>query len=152
MQTMKLVTSAILLLCVAHLGCRPSASDVAPDSAVAPAPHAPVKVTPEPERPVDALAELEKIEVQPDKWLFVEGEVQEAGGAWVTGWFSDEANKIAIETHGANGFRLELSKISIDWSRRVVLRIDERSFELKKRKTSTVHFKKTPTGGWDTVP
>ena len=95
------------------------------------------------------IADLEPYEpAEPEaRWLAVERIAEGADGAWATGGLVS-ANKIVIETENVAQFRLDLDQIPVDWSRRVVLRIDGRPSELTREHYPTLRLRRSPTGGW----
>ena len=95
------------------------------------------------------IADLEPYEpAEPEaRWLAVERIAEGADGAWATGGLV-AANKIVIETENVAQFRLDLDEIPVDWSRRVVLRIDGRPSELTREHYPTLRLRRSPTGGW----
>lgn len=84
-------------------------------------------------------------------WLRIESIRDSAVGAWATGSFLQHDNKIVIETENVEQFSINLSKLRLNWNRRVVLRIDGRSSELMRKRRPVVHLRRSPAGSWDVV-
>ena len=96
-------------------------------------------------------AERVSIDVQvpdPDQWLFVEKVREGTVGAWATGLFDAERNKLAIETHDVQQFAIDTERVLIDWERLVILGIDGRNSELRKRDYSILHIELDDHGRW----
>ncbi len=94
------------------------------------------------------LGALAWIEDERDRWLFVREIKGEAKGAWATGDFNRERNKIDIRTHDVSAFAIETSRMSINWNRPVVLGIDGSNSELKRRDESLILFEIDKYGAW----
>lgn len=94
------------------------------------------------------LGALAWIEDERDRWLFVREIKGEAKGAWATGDFNRERNKIDIRTHDVSAFAIETSRMSINWNRPVVLGIDGTNSELKRRDESLILFEIDKYGAW----
>ncbi len=62
-----------------------------------------------------------------DRWLSVETAHDKAKGAWATGSFHAERNKIEIQTHNVQQFTVDASRIPIHWQDVVILGIDGRN-------------------------
>ena len=83
-----------------------------------------------------------------DDWLFIEKVRPDTPDGWARGTFDKNRNKIAVETNGALGFALDIERIPIDWERLVVIRIDGKNSELRKRDYSRYHFQRDKYGRW----
>lgn len=116
-------------------------------------PQAPVEAQAEaeaPPRPVEIPTRLD-IPVpleESDRWLFVQRVADKAVGGWATGSFDAERNKLSIATSDIEGFAVDTSQIKINWQKLVVLSIDGRNSELRKRDYDILHFVRTPHGEW----
>ncbi len=84
-------------------------------------------------------------------WLRIESIRESAIGAWATGSLTREANKLVIDTEHVEQFSIDVSKLRLDWTHRVVLRIDGRSSELTRKRDPVVHLRRSPAGSWDVV-
>jgi len=125
-----------------------------------PTPPAPVEETPRAEdtpplpevtAPVDAVPQRITIDVavdDPDRWLFVEKVRRGAPGAWATGSFNPERNKLTIRTRDVQQFAIDTDRIPIDWERLVILGIDGHNSELRKRDYFFLHFARDRHGRW----
>lgn len=76
---------------------------------------------------------------------------EDAPGGWATGRFIGDENKLVIDTENVARFSADLTQMGIDWSRRVVLRIDGTSYELSHDNYPTLRLQRTPGGNWDRV-
>jgi hypothetical protein len=86
-----------------------------------------------------------------DGWLRIDAIHPDAPGAWATGAFIREKNKIAIETENVDEFSIRLPQLHVNWDRRVILRIDGHSSELKWKRRPILHLRRSPAGSWDVV-
>ena len=101
--------------------------------------------------PVDPTPERIPTPVQvddPDRWLIVEKVMDRATGGWATGSFIQERNKLVIETHNVGQFAIDTGRIPIDWKRLVILGIDGRNSELRKRDYPVLHIARDEYGQW----
>ena len=83
-----------------------------------------------------------------DQWLFVETARDKEGGAWVTGSFHAERNKIDIQTHNVRQFTIDASRIPIRWQDVVIIGIDGRNSELRQRDELVLRFVRNGSGQW----
>lgn len=118
-------------------------------AAVAPAPETPPSPTPDPHQRVEVR--VRRLTDPQDGWLRIEAIRTDAPGAWATGEFLQEDNKIVIETEDVDRFSIRLPELHADWDHRVVLRIDGHSSELKRKRHPILHLHRTPTGAWEVV-
>jgi len=84
----------------------------------------------------------------PDRWLMVQKVVSCGDGGWATGSFDRARNKIIIETHDVESFVVDTSRLAINWKKLVILRIDGRNSELRKRDQQTLRFLLDHKGRW----
>ena len=82
------------------------------------------------------------------QWLFVQKVAEKAKGGWATGLFDAERNKLRITTSDVEEFAVDTGRIQIDWKKLVVLSIDGRNSELRKRDVAILHFVREPHGEW----
>jgi hypothetical protein len=101
---------------------------VAPAEAEAPAPATsePIKIPPE--------------AIDEDRWLYVLKVRDGEPGAWATGSFDPERNKIDIHTNAATVFAIDVSRMPIDWEKLVIIGIDGVNSELRKRDYFVLQF------------
>jgi len=85
-----------------------------------------------------------------DGWLLIEAIGEGAPGAWATGRFIPD-RRIEIETENVEQFSIDISRMAINWDRRVVLRINGRASELTRKRHPVVHLKQDATGAWNVV-
>ncbi len=90
------------------------------------------------------LPELE----DPNRWLIVQKVESGGDGGWATGSFEQSRNKIVIETHDVESFVIDTSRVAINWKKLVILRIDGRNSELRKRDQQVLHFMLDNSGRW----
>ncbi|MGD2110449.1 MAG: hypothetical protein PVI86_13800 [Phycisphaerae bacterium] len=100
-------------------------------------------VPPPPER-VEIPAEFHDA----DRWLFVERARDGTEGAWATGSFNAERNRLIIRERDVDQFAIDTDRIPINWERLVVISINGRSSELRKRDYPVLHFARDEHGGW----
>ena len=89
--------------------------------------------------------------VDPDRWIFVEKTRDGAPGGWATGSFDPQRNKLTIRERGVQRFTIDVSRIPINWARLVVIGINGRNSELRKRDYSILHFARDQHGQWIVV-
>ncbi len=115
----------------------------------APSSEAPPPSEPTTSKPSDIPGEVDDLgEVGADRWLRVESLRDGVEGGWATGRFIGESNKLVIETEGVARFALALDRVEIDWTRRVVLRIDGSNSELTRKHFPTIRLERSPAGNW----
>jgi hypothetical protein len=86
-----------------------------------------------------------------DGWLRIDALRPDAPGAWATGYFLEDPNKIVIETENVAEFSIDLPQLHVNWDRRVILRIDGHSSELIRKRRPILHLRRSPAGSWDVV-
>lgn len=89
--------------------------------------------------------------VDPDRWLVVEKTRDGAPGGWATGSFDPKRNKLTIRQRDVQRFAIDVSRIPINWARLVVIGINGRNSELRKRDYSILHFARDQHGQWVVV-
>ncbi len=145
---MKMSRITLIAIVCSVLGCAKT-STVAPSL---PEHAPPAKTTEPPPPPADVPEEYaELLERNTPRWLIVEKLRKDAAGGWATGNFIAEANKIVIDTDGVERFVLHLDRIELDWTRRVVLRIDGANSELTRKRYPTLRLQRSPGGAWSAV-
>lgn len=85
----------------------------------------------------------------PNHWIVVEKGKKGASNVWATGSFDAKRNKIIIETKNVQHFVMDVSRIPINWDRLVILKIDGRNSELRRRKYPRIHFVRGAYGQWE---
>lgn len=151
------LVSGLALCVVAAMGanCRKAAQE--PMAGENPTPPATTLPQPEPETApaVKPAIEWEKVETEleaiddPDRWLTVTKGDPKEEGAWATGRFDAGRNRLEITTRDALEFTVDVGRIEIDWSKLVILRINDRNTELKKREQSVYRFVRGSQGQWE---
>lgn len=121
---------------------RPSPHDTAP---VAPPEPQPEKPKPSPRM------ELPVVNPPPVSWITVEQEREGSPGGYATGSFDSSQNKITVVTKDVQRFLLDTGAIDVDWSRPVVLNIDRKTYELRRRKNPAILFDRNPHGEWQVL-
>ncbi len=150
---------AVALIAALLSGCPESDTDRQPVTTTKPAsPIEPVAPPSPPEQSATPPENHDRVAVRirsladPQRgWLRIEGIRDSAAGAWATGSFLKDKNKIVIETENVERFSINLSKLRLNWNRRVVLRIDGRSSELTRKRRPVLHLHRSPAGSWDVV-
>lgn len=84
-------------------------------------------------------------------WLKIELLREDAAVGWATGSIHPGSNSIEIETEGVKRIVLDLSQIHVDWSRRVILRLDGQGSQLLHGKAQIKHLEVTPAGRWRVI-
>lgn len=133
-----------MALVVTVLGCHKSAptpSSEQPQSA-ADAPNPPLTVTTPP--PIQLPDDPDAA----NRWLFVEKTKDGAPGGWATGSFDREKNKLEIRTRDVRQFAIDVQRIAIDWQSLVVIGIDGKNSELRRREVTLLHFRLDDHGQW----
>ncbi len=85
---------------------------------------------------------------EPQRWLTVEAQREGTQGGWATGSFDPKRNKITIRTNDVTRFAVDVARIAIDWERPVILGIDGRNSELRRREVTYLHFRRGDGRGW----
>jgi hypothetical protein len=83
-----------------------------------------------------------------DRWLFVQKVAGKATGGWATGSFDADRNKLSVTTSDVEEFAVDTSRITVNWKKLVVLSIDGKNSELRKRDYDILVFTRTPHGEW----
>ena len=83
-----------------------------------------------------------------EDWLSVDEIRDDAPGAWATGSFLAERNRIVIETEAVARFSIDMGRVPVRWERLVVIRIDGRNSELVKRDQAIYRFALDEHGHW----
>ncbi len=142
---------AVVVLAMAAAGCQGPGRVVVKDEPTARA-SPPVQTSDD--TPATEVVETRRVPPpadDPERWLYLEKAKPGAPGGWATGTFHPQRNKIEIHTRDVEGFAIDTSRIAIDWVRLVVLGIDGRNSELKKRDYDVLHFQRDEHGQWVVV-
>ena len=143
---------ALALLGALLAGCPESDTDRQPVTTTKPASPTEPAAPPSPPENGDRVVVRIRSLADPQRgWLRIEDIRDSAAGAWATGLLLQHDNKIVIETENVEQFSINLSKLRLNWNRRVVLRIDGRSSELMRKRRPVVHLRRSPAGSWDVV-
>ncbi len=118
----------------------------------------PAIAQPDPQPPPAAPDPHNRVEVRlrtlsdpQDGWLRIEALYPDAPGAWATGEFIRDRNKVVVETENVDEFSIALPQLQIDWDHRVILRIDGHSSELMPKRRAILRLRRSPAGSWDVV-
>lgn len=121
-------------------------------AAASPSTPAPTDSTPDspapPPPPLDLVTDAR--EPIREGWATIEEKSDEQARAWVEGSVEGD-DRIVIATQNVRRFRLDLSRLRVDWGGRVVLRMDGFNSELTRKRWPVVHFVRTPSGAWAVV-
>lgn len=60
----------------------------------------------------------------------------------------EDGEKLIIDTANVSRFTLDLSRVTLNWDRRIVLRIDGFNRELTRKNYPILKYRRTSTGGW----
>lgn len=138
------VALAVSTSCVRdHAGPAPSKTSEPTVKPVAPQPAPSVETPPVSDDPI--------ADDDSQKWLHVIKLRDEGTGGFAIGRFVPPDNKIVIDTDNVARFNMDTERIPIDWTHRVVLRIDGESSELIRKEDSTVSLQRTDAGNWVAV-
>ena len=138
----------VLLVCAALVatvaGCHKSAPTPPSEGAPAKAevPKSQPTLTPSPRIPLPDDPDAA------DRWLFVEKTKDDTPGGWAAGAFDRERNKLEVRTRDVRQFAIDVERIAIDWQRLVVISIDGKNSELRRRETTLLHFRLDDHGQW----
>ncbi len=151
--------SGAALVLVMITGCPDSEADRPPVTTtkpIEPARPTPTAIpaeqpAPPPEDPDHAEVRMATLTDPQFGWLRIEGIRDSAVGAWATGSFLSDRNKIVIETENADQFTINLAKLRLNWNKRVILRINGHSSELTKKRDPLLRLHRSPAGSWDVV-
>ena len=83
-----------------------------------------------------------------NRWLFVQEPMDRATGGWATGSFDRSRNRLTIRTRDVRRFLVDTTRVRIDWDRLVVLSIDGRTSELRRRDDPALEFEFDEHGEW----
>ena len=97
-----------------------------------------------PQRRIEIPADID----DPAQWLWVEKGRDGAEGAWATGSFDSNRNKLSIQARDVRRFTIDVARIPIDWKRLVILSINGRNSELRRRNHTRLHFVLDEYGQW----
>lgn len=87
-------------------------------------------------------------ETDSSRWLFTETVRDGTAGGWTTGTFDPRRNKIDVKAKNVTGFAIDTSGIAIDWKRVVIISIDGRNSELRRRNFNVLHFRLDDHNRW----
>ncbi len=138
-----LYVAVLLLVSACH---KPSAPPPVNESPTPPASHAPPDSTAADAALPDIGIPVEAYDL--DRWLWVEKTRNGAPGGWATGSFDPKRNKLTIHTRDVEQFAIEVRRVPIDWERLVVIGINGRNAELRKRDYSVLRFARDRHGQW----
>jgi hypothetical protein len=82
------------------------------------------------------------------RWYYAEQYDREAELDSFQATFDRKRNKIDVQTHGVTQFTIDTSRIPIDWERLVILGIDGRNSELRRRDFDLLRFRRDKYGQW----
>ena len=99
-------------------------------------------------QPPSSRFEVVDVEEEADRWLFVEKTRDGAKGGWASGSFDRSRNKLEIRTEDVEQFGLYLERVPIDWDKLVVLSIDGKNSELRRRDHSRIRVQLDQHGKW----
>lgn len=115
------------------------------------APSASPVASPSPEPPPNpiALPDDDTYPIQ-EGWVEILEKAEQADRAWVEGTV-EGGEKIVITTQNVLRFKLDLARLRVDWTKRIVLRMDGFNSELTRKRWPVVEFVRTPSGAWAVV-
>lgn len=68
--------------------------------------------------------------------------------AWIEGEVVN-GDEFTINTSNVRRFTLDLTRVRLNWSKRIVLRMDGFNSQLTKKRWPRLNFVRTPAGAWD---
>ena|GEM_PF-7086982 len=141
---------APIMIAARCTGPDPAAPPVVTSRPAAPQPTTAPTPPPPAERPDVAPSFAPPLELPANGWLRIERLRPDVEGGWVSG-HSPKPNRIVIETRNVDQFSMDISRLALDWSRRVWVRINANSFELTHKRNPVIHLRATSTGAWELV-
>ena len=144
----KLSALSLFALVLACQEPPPTPTDVAPTSSPTPAVKVPAPQD-LPETPVRVLISI--LVDDSGRWLSVVAVKEGAAGAWATGSFKAKRNRLDIRTEDVETFALDTSRIPIRWDKPVVMNINGRTGELRRRDYALLSFALDGRGEWVVV-
>ena len=94
--------------------------------------------------------DMHAFETPVDSWFRIERLCARVEGGWVCG-HSPAVNRIVIETHNVSQFSMDVSRLDLDWSKRVWVRVNSTAFELIHKRNPVIHLRETSAGVWEIV-
>ena len=80
-------------------------------------------------------------------WITILSRTESGAHGWVEGEIRN-AEKLTITTGNTNRFRLDLTRLRLDWEKGIVFRLDGSNSELTRKRWPAIVFERTPSGGW----
>ena len=74
--------------------------------------------------------------------------VEEEQRAWIEGMVVNDDRNIIKTSPNTAAFHLDLSRIRVNWEKRILLRIDGFNSELSRKRWPVVYLQRTATGAW----
>lgn len=81
-------------------------------------------------------------------WATLTEHAEAKARAWVEGEVID-GDQFVINTQNVRRFTLDLTRVRLNWSKRIVLRMDGFNSELTRKRWPKLSFVRTPSGAWD---
>jgi hypothetical protein len=70
--------------------------------------------------------------------------------AWIEGGIAGD-DRLTISTHNVRRFTLNLTRLRLNWEKRIVLRMDGYNSQLTRKRWPKLNFVRTASGAWDVV-
>ena len=80
-------------------------------------------------------------------WVTILSRTESGDHGWIEGEIQ-AGEKLTINTENTNRFRLDLTRLHLDWEKGIVLRLDGSNSELTRKRWPAMVFGRTPSGGW----
>ncbi len=95
-----------------------------------------------------AIIESPVVEDIGNRWVYPLQYKKGSTGGLVRGSFDPKRNKIMIDTQDVKRFRIDMTKLSINWDRLVIIRLNGKSSELRRRDSDVIDFEIDKYGNW----
>jgi hypothetical protein len=81
-------------------------------------------------------------------WATIDEKADESQRAWMEGEIR-LTDRLIITTSSVRRFALDLTRLRLNWDKRILLRLDGFNFELTRKRWPVIHFIRTPAGAWE---
>lgn len=83
-------------------------------------------------------------------WATIDQKADESERAWLEGEIQ-QGDRLIISTSNVRRFRLDLTRLHLDWEKRILLRMDQFNSELTRKRWPEITFERTSSGAWQVV-
>lgn len=106
---------------------------------------------PLPSRPGEEASEPESPFYSSAEWVEIVALSGRATRGEIEAVFDEERNKFTIDATGVSEFLLDVCRVKVNWNRPVILKIDGRNSELRKRDYCRLRMRMIGKGAWEVV-